>query len=78
MKILKNERAYMRWATGRDGFASHDPQRARQYKPTTYPCVVYTIVSDWGVQEEQPVYLRPDDVRNILAGLEKIIKGGAR
>jgi hypothetical protein len=71
MKLLKNERAYRRWATSMDGFDTYK-DRWRNEAPTAYPCWVYCVCTDYGMEETSPVYLYDADVSMMLTELRAL------
>jgi len=68
VKLLKNERAYRRWAREWDTYND----RWNVAVPRSYPCYGYTVVRSYGYEEEAPEYLYPRDVRRMLDALLKV------
>ena len=76
MKLLANERDYKRWATGRDGWDTYK-SRWRSEAPTQYPCWAYTVVRDWGMEEERPMYLYLADTESMHVALQSFKEASA-
>lgn len=65
MKLLKSRKAFVMWMNANFGYPIPEPDK--------YPCFAYSIVTDWGMQESQPVYLYLYDVLNMKEQLEKAV-----
>lgn len=70
MKLLKNERAWKRWAKEFNSGQSQAPCAP----PIEYPCFAYAVVCSFGYEEEQEMYLYPQDVARMSAAIEKATK----
>ncbi len=73
MSLLKNRRSYLRWSRSANSFHSIRygwdtyRDRAESFMPESFPCWGYTVVSSWGDEEEEPRFLYPADLREMLA-----------
>lgn len=70
MKLLKNERAYRAWSTGKDGWDTYK-DRFRTEAPTEYPCYAYLVVQSFGYEEVAPQYLYSSDVEMMMQELQR-------
>ncbi len=61
MKLLKSKRGWLLW-NREEGFYINDPPPA----PKEFPCYVYTIVTNWGMEESEPIYIYKADLERML------------
>lgn len=61
MTLLKNKRAWKRWAKEHQSPGQNFPE------PTQYPCWAYLTVFSFGYEEEQENYLSRENIEVMLA-----------
>lgn len=68
MRILRNRRAFRRWAAGVERGQPQCPLS----EPERYPCFGYLTVLSFGMEEEQARYLYPAQIRAMKRTFDKI------
>jgi hypothetical protein len=65
MKFLINERVFKRWAR-----KIEKGQDCTLDKPKLYPCFGYLVVQSYAYEEDQALYLYPDDVARMATQMQ--------
>lgn len=67
MNLLKTIEDWHEWNEIHKNYPSEDLE-----KPLEFPCYVYKVVSDWGMQEEQPVYVYMDTLKLLTQNMKTL------
>lgn len=70
MKLLKNERAYIRFAAA----LNRSQPQCHPVPPVEFPCFVYLTTASFGYEEENENYLYADDIARMQRQLAKASK----
>lgn len=68
MVLLKNRRAWLKWAKA-EGLES---QESRPLEPAEYPCYAYTILHSFGYEELAEKYLYRKDLKDMKDRIDSV------
>ena len=87
MYFIKNKKDFINFCKTHDGYRTKSDDygpnegnsRFIKHPPASYPCYAYTMVSDWGLEEEEINYLYFSEIALMfgsLGGFERIHQEG--